>query len=258
MSEHITLAIADGIAHLRLERADRCNALDGPMIKALHAACRTIETGPATVVLLSGSGGTFCAGGDIDAWSTLTPEAFGRDWITNGHRAFDALARLRHPVIAVLDGHVHGGGLELAACADYRIAETHIQIGQPESSLGIVPGWSGTQRTVRRFGPQVIRRMALLGEILSANQAHRLGLVDRVVATGQAMTTARSLAAELQTRGPRTLELVKLMINAAEGEETERAIDRLAGTLAASSADLACGLAAYHERRSRKRQGETR
>jgi len=255
--ERITLTTADGIAHLRLERPKKCNALDGPMIGALHAACQTIETGNATLVLLSGAGRTFCAGGDIDAWSALAPTAFGRHWITSGHRALDALARLRQPVIAVLEGHVYGGGLELAACADIRIAEDHVRIGQPETALGIVPGWSGTQRTVRRFGPQVIRRMTLLGEVFSATEAHRLGLVDRVVETGQAMATAQTLAGEIQARGPRALELAKLMINAAEGEETERVIDTLAGTIAAASEDLAEGLAAYRAQRQPRRRGKT-
>ena len=83
-------------------------------------------------------------------------------------------------VIAVLDGHVLGGGLELAAVGDLRIAERQIKIGQPETGLGIIPGWSGTQRAVRRFGPGVVRRMALFGEVLTAEQALACGIVDQM------------------------------------------------------------------------------
>ena len=167
----------------------------------------------------------------------------------DGHAAFDALARLRQPVIAVLDGHALGGGLELAACADLRIAEEQIRIGQPETGLGIIPGWSGTQRAVRRFGAQAVRRMAVMGEVFSAEEARALGIVDKVVAKGQAMAAAEDAAAVVLQRSPRATELAKMMVAAAEGEERERIIEALAGTVAAGSDDLAEGLAAFREKR---------
>ncbi|TKB29205.1 MAG: enoyl-CoA hydratase/isomerase family protein, partial [Mesorhizobium sp.] len=80
-------------------------------------------------------------------------------------RVFDRLARLRQPTIAILAGHALGGGLELAAACDLRVAETQVKLGFPETSIGVVPGWSGTQRAVRRFGAQAVRRMALGGEV---------------------------------------------------------------------------------------------
>jgi enoyl-CoA hydratase/carnithine racemase len=170
--------------------------------------------------------------------------------VRDGHAAFDALARLRQPVIAVLDGHALGGGLELAACADLRITEAHVRIGQPETGLGIIPGWSGTQRAVRRFGAQVVRRMAVMGEVFSAAEALALGIVDRVVPTGEGMAAAEAAAARVLMRGPRATELVKMMIAAAEGEERERVIEALAGALAAGSDDLREGLAAFREKRA--------
>ena len=188
-------------------------------------------------------------GGDIAAWSGESPESFGRHWIRDGHAALDALARLSLPVIALLDGHALGGGLELAACADYRVAETHVKIGQPETGLGIIPGWSGTQRVVRRFGAQVVRRMAIFGEIFTAKEALKLGLVDSMVPSGDGMRAAETLAHAVLGRGPRATELAKMMINAAEGEERERVLESLAGALAAGSTDLAEGLAAFREKR---------
>ena len=153
------------------------------------------------------------------------------------------------PLIAVLNGHALGGGLELAACADLRIAEAHVKIGQPEPGLGIIPGWSGTQRASRRFGTQLVRRMALFGEVFSADEALALGLVDRIVATGEGAAAAQVAAARVLQRSPRATELTKMLVNAAEGEERERVVEALAGAAAASSEDLAEGLAAYRQKR---------
>ncbi len=249
MTSRILLSISGNIAFLRLVRPEKLNALDAEMVEELHQRCREIERSDARVVILSGEGKAFCAGGDIEAWSGTTPDAFGRHWVRDGHAAFDALARLRQPVIAVLDGHALGGGLELAACADLRIAEAHIKIGQPESGLGIIPGWSGTQRAVRRFGAQAVRRMAVMGEVFTAAEAHARGIVDQVVETGQGMATAEDAAAQVLSRSPRATELAKMMVNAAEGEERERIIEALAGTIAAGTDDLAEGLAAFREKR---------
>ena len=248
-AERILLEVTGGIASLVLNRPEKLNALDAGMVDSLAARCREIERSDARVVILSGAGKAFCAGGDIAAWSGETPDAFGRHWVRDGHQAFDALARLAQPVIAVLDGHALGGGLELAACADLRIAERHVRIGQPETGIGIIPGWSGTQRAVRRFGAQTVRRMALFGEVYSAEAALALGIVDEVVETGAAMAAARAAAARVMARAPRATELTKLLIHAAEGEERARVLEALAGTIAAGSPDLAEGLAAFREKR---------
>ncbi len=241
---------SDGkIAELTLNRPDKLNALDMEMVRVLGERLAEIERSEARVVILSGAGKAFCAGGDIEAWASMSPDDFGRFWLREGHVVFDALARLRQPVIAVLDGHALGGGLELAACADMRIAETQIKIGQPETGLGVIPGWSGTQRAVRRFGAQTVRRMVVLGEVFSADQAQTLGIVDQVVATGEAIEAAKTVAERVLTRGPRATELAKMMVNAAEGEERDRVIEAMAGSLAAGSDELAEGLAAFREKR---------
>lgn len=246
----LDLDIAAGVARLTIRRSDKQNALDGAMVDTLLPLCRQIERSDAFVVILSGEGNqSFCAGGDIGAWSGQSAVDFGRHWVRDGHVAFDALARLVQPVIAVLNGHCLGGGLELAACADLRIAEAHVKIGQPETGLGIIPGWSGTQRAVRRFGAQAVRRMALLGEVFTAEQALQLGLVDQVVATGDGYAAAEQVAERLRARSPRAIELTKMMVNAAEGEERERVIEALAGSIAAASPELVEGLAAFHEKR---------
>ena len=245
----VTLRIETGVAWLGLNRPEKRNALNLEMIEQLRLRCGEIEAGPARVTVLSGTGGAFCAGGDIGAWGSLSPDEFSRDWIRAGHVAFDAVARLRTPVIAVLDGDTLGGGLELAACADCRVAEEQIRIGQPETGIGVVPGWSGTQRLVRRFGAQPVRRMALLGEVFTASEALALGIVDSLVPTGGGLAAAEELARKLASRPQRATEITKMMINAAEGEEHERVIDSLAGAVVAGTKDLAEGIAAFREKR---------
>ena len=137
----------------------------------------------------------------------------------------------------------------MPACADYRIAESHVKLGQPETGLGIVPGWSGTQRLTRRFGVQAVRRMTLFGEVFTAEEALDLGIVDRVVARGTGHEAAVPLAETLGARGRRATELSKMMINAAEGEERERVIDVLAGAAAAAAPELQEGVSAFREKR---------
>jgi len=246
----VELSIDGHIARITLRRPEKLNAIDEDMIDALLQACRVIERSGARVAILSGEGGkSFCAGGDIEAWSSLDAETFSRRWLRDGHGTFDALARLTVPLIAVLNGHAFGGGLELAACADLRIAEAHVKIGQPEPGLGIIPGWSGTQRASRRFGTQLVRRMALFGEIYAAQEALALGLVDQVVATGEGAAAAEATAARVLKRAPRATELTKMLINAAEGEERERVVETLAGSVAAASEELTEGLSAYKQKR---------
>ena len=173
-------------ARLTLKRADKLNALDRAMVDGLADAAHAIEASrEARVAILSGEGKAFCAGGDVSAWGGLPPLDMWRDWTRAGHRAFEALARLRVPLIAALTGHAFGGGLELAAVADIRVAESGIRLGLPELGLGMAPGWSGTQRLVRRFGASVVRRMALAGAMFTAEEGLALGLVDEVTAKGE-------------------------------------------------------------------------
>ncbi len=243
----IRLEIDGDLALITIARPEKLNALDYDMVMALERAAHMIDVMKRVrAAIVTGEGEkSFCAGGDIDAWSAWSPDDFAMAWVRHGHRAFDALARIRQPLIAALNGHTLGGGLELAATADFRIAADHVKLGSPETSLGIIPGWSGTQRTVRRFGSQVVRRMALLGEIFTANEGLALGLVDAVVQRDQALPAAREMAARLMSRGPLATQATKMLINAAEGEEAERPFEALAGHVASASNDLQRGVAAF-------------
>ncbi|OQM77100.1 enoyl-CoA hydratase/isomerase family protein [Manganibacter manganicus] len=250
MSEPLVTFEADGaIGTITLRRAGKFNALDIPMLRALENALREAEDADdVRVILLCGEGKGFCAGGDIEAWSGMSAADFQVKWVRYGHRVFDRLARLRQPTIAVLSGHALGGGLELAAACDLRIAETQVKLGFPETSLGVVPGWSGTQRAVRRFGAQAVRRMAIGGEVFTAAQALSLGIVDRVVDTGTARNEAKEWAGKIARRGPLATEATKLMIAIAEGEETASSTETLASGFIALTGDLKTGVDAFRRK----------
>ena len=250
MSPFVSLTFDGEIARVKLQRPDKLNALDMPMIHALAQAALDIDAHEnARVAILWGEGKAFCAGGDIAAWGALPALEMWRSWTRAGHRAFEALARLRTPLIVALTGHAFGGGLELAATADIRIAEPGIKLGLPETGLGMAPGWSGTQRLVRRFGPSVVRRMALTGQMFTAEEGLPLGLVDEVTPKGEGLVRALSLAADVARRGPVAVQIVKSMINAAEGEDRDAPIEGLAGALTAMTQDLTEGVAAFREKR---------
>jgi enoyl-CoA hydratase/carnithine racemase len=249
MSAHVELTIDGAVARLTLRRPEKLNALDRAMIDALADAARAIDAArDVRVCVLSGEGKAFSAGGDIAAWAGLPALDMWRDWTRAGHRAFEALARLRVPLVAALCGHAFGGGLELAACADLRVAQPGIKLGLPETGLGMAPGWSGTQRLVRRFGAQVVRRMTLTGRLFTGEEGLALGLVDEIAP--DALKRAHEIAADIAARGPVAAQIVKAMINAAEGEDRDAPIEGLAGALTATTEDLAEGVAAFKAKRA--------
>lgn len=249
-SEFIKLSVDGAIATITMARPDKLNALTFEMILALEHAAHLIDANnDARVAIITGAGDrAFCAGGDVNEWSKVTPEDFGLQWVRVGHRAFDALTRLRQPLIAALNGHTLGGGLELAACADFRVGEEHIKIGLPETGIGIIPGWSGTQRCVKRFGSQIVRRMSVLGEMLTANQALASGVIDHVAPKGSSVAAAEEMALAIIARSGFATTAAKMMINAADGEDEGRALEALAGIGAAQSTELQQGLTKFRNK----------
>jgi enoyl-CoA hydratase/carnithine racemase len=189
----------------------------------------------------------FCTGADINAWGDLPPADFARRWVRDGHRIFDKLARLAKPTIAVLNGHAFGGGLELASACDIRVMAEKATLALPETGVGIVPGWSGTQRLSRLLPEPVLKEMALFGRRLTADRALSLGFVAEV--SVEPLASARAIADRLLATSPRATEVAKYMIHAAVGEDAPSMIEALASGMIAASADKKEGVAAFRAKR---------
>lgn len=253
----IRISVEGFVATITVARPEKANAFDIDMLKELSAACDGVEANAGVrVAILTGEGKAFSAGGDIRAWAGMEANEFGHAWVRFGHRVFERLATLRMPLIAAVNGHALGGGLELAAAADIRIAERHVKIGLPEAGLGMVPGWSGTQRLVKRFGAQAVRRMLLGGEVLAADEAQTLGIVDQIVETGTVLEAAKTYAARIMARGPAATEISKLMIAVANGEDNGAAVEALGSILVAKTGDLKEGVAAFTGKRPAEFKGD--
>ena len=249
--ERITLAIDGPMATLSLARPEKLNAIDPPMLDALERFVRQLDADPQVrVVLLTAAGErAFCVGADIGAWAALEPLEMWRRWIRDGHRVYEAVARLRQPVVAAVQGFALGGGMELALAADLRIAAETAQFALPEVTIGTVPGWAGTQRLPALIGPARAKWMAFTGARIDAHTAERWGLVQEVVPAAQLLVRARDLALQIAANAPLSVQMAKQLIDGGLGAGTGLALEALAGALAATTADGREGIASFRERR---------
>lgn len=249
MSGTVHLSVDVGIATLHLDNPARLNAFTPDMLRVLAAHCDSIEQNASVrAVLLTAEGErAFCAGADIKAWGALPPFEFARDWVRGGHRIFDRLARLSVPTIAVIHAHAFGGGLELAAACDLRVMAPTATLALPETQVGIVPGWSGTQRLARLIHEPVLKEMSLFGRRLTADRAHSCGFVAEI--SDNPLAAAREIVTKFLATSPRATEVAKYMIHAAMGEDRDAMIETLGGGMIAASADKAEGVAAFAEKR---------
>ena len=238
-----------GIAELRLDNPSKLNAFTTGMLAELDAHCADIERDPNVrcVVLTAAESRAFCAGADIHAWSELDPWEFARHWVREGHRIFDRLARLSKPTIAAIGGHAFGGGLEYAATADMRVMAPNATLALPEAGVGIVPGWSGTQRLLRLLGEPLVKEMALLGRRLSAERAHAAGFVAEL--SDDPVATAFEIAETLSGKSSRAIEVAKYMIHAAASEDRDAMIEALGAGMISPSEDRNEGVTAFREKR---------
>lgn len=252
MTEALTqIERAGDVCIVTLNREAKLNTLTPAMLNALEAHARAIDADrDIRVVILTGAGSrAFCVGADITQWAALEPLDMWRQWVKRGHQVFDQWARLRQPVIAAINGHAFGGGLELAISADIRIATTSAQYALPEASIATCPGWSGSQRMVRLIGGSQTKYLAISGQRMSATQALQSGLVHELVEADALMARAKALAADMATKAPISLQLTKQLVNAATGEDKDAVLEAMAGALAASTQDAKEGVASFKEKR---------
>lgn len=239
------------LAFVTLHRPEKLNALTVAMLGRLDAIAAELEAASdLRAVVLTGAGEkAFCVGADIDEWSALAPMDMWRRWVPRGHRVFGRWAALRVPVIAAINGHALGGGLELAATADIRIADPAATFALPEAAIATCPGWSGTQRLVSLLGPSRVKWLALTGRRVDAKRALEMGLVDEIASAGEAVDAAVMLAERLAQLAPVSVQLTKQLINAANGEGTAATLEAMAGALAATTADACEGVMSFRQKR---------
>lgn len=201
MSEFVSVSIDGDVATIRLERPPM-NALNAQVQSEIKAAAEEVTANAAIgATVMYGGEKVFAAGADIAEMSTMTYADMARA-SQELRSAFAAVARIPHPTIAAITGYALGGGLELAMCCDFRVAGDNVKVGQPEIALGIIPGAGGTQRLPRLVGPARAKEMVFSGRFVDANEAHAIGLIDRVVAPDDVYSASLEWAMAL-ARGPR-------------------------------------------------------
>ncbi len=259
MGEFIRTEDRDGVRVLTVTRPEKLNALNAAVLDDLGAAVGAAEAAAdLRCVIVTGAGEkAFIAGADIGELSRLTPLE-GREHARRGQGILDRLSGLPMPTIAAINGYAYGGGLELAMACSLRVASENARMGLPETSLGILPGYGGTQRLARIVGPARAMELVLTAEKgLTASEAERIGLVNRVFPAGQALEGALGIAKKIAANGPvacrYAMEAIRrgLEMGLAEGQLFEAT---LFGLCAATS-DTKEGMTAFLEKRPAKFRG---
>jgi len=242
-----------GIRILTVTRPEKLNALNAAVLDDVAAAVAQAEgDGALRCLVITGAGEkAFIAGADIGELAKLTPLE-GREHARRGQALFDRISALPVPTIAAINGFAYGGGLELAMACTLRVAAENVRMGLPETSLGILPGYGGTQRLARIVGPARALELVLTAEKgLTAPEAERIGLVNKIFPAGQALEGALGIAKKIVANGPvacrYAMEAVRrgMEMPLAEGQLLEAT---LFGLCAATS-DTKEGMAAFLEKR---------
>jgi enoyl-CoA hydratase len=255
----VLLSEQEGIATVTISRPEKLNALNDEVISHLTSAFERCRDNAAVgAVILTGAGEkAFVAGADISVLSSLDPRS-ARETALRGQRLTTLMETLGKPVIAAINGYAFGGGLELAMACTIRLAAEGAKVGQPEVKLGLLAGYGGTQRLPRLVGRGRALEMLLTGDPIDAAEAHRIGLVNKVVKKESLLDEARALAKKILSAGPigvrYTLEAVHrgLDVPLAEGLRIEADLfGQIAGTT-----DMKEGTAAFLEKRPAKFTGK--
>lgn len=205
----------EGWVLLTINRPKVLNALSREVLKELDAAIDWVEQrDEVRVLIITGAGEkAFVAGADIAELNQIASSAEAEQMAELGQQVFTRLENLGKPVIMAVNGFALGGGMELAMCGDILLASTNARFGQPEINLGIIPGYGGTQRLSRLVGRQTAKYLSMTGEMLSADEAVRLGLVQKVVPQEALLKEAKALAETLVKKAPIALKYVKKAIH---------------------------------------------
>jgi len=247
--QYILVEREDPIAVVTLNRPQQLNALNWQLIGELADALETLDHDDAVrCIILTGAGDkAFAAGADIKEMAGQTPASM----MAGGFDRWERLRRIQTPLIAAVGGYALGGGCELAMHCDIIIASENAVFGQPEINLGIMPGAGGTQRLARTLGKFVTMEMVLTGRNYSAEELHRLGLINHVVPAGQQVEEAKKIAQVIAGKSPVAVRLAKEAVQTAFEMPQEQGLlheKRLLATLF-STEDQKEGMAAFIEKR---------
>jgi enoyl-CoA hydratase len=212
--ENVLIERDEATAIVTINRPKVLNALNTPTLDELRRTFLELkQDGEVRVVIVTGAGEkAFVAGADINELAVQTPTG-GREHALAGQHVFDLIENMGKPVIAAINGYALGGGCELAMACTLRLAADTAKLGQPEIALGLIPGYAGTQRLSRLVGKGKAMEMILTGTPITAEEAQRIGLVNRVVPAAELMAQARALAAQLAKSAPIAMRYIINAVN---------------------------------------------
>jgi enoyl-CoA hydratase len=257
--ENLLLDRDGGVATITINRPKVLNALNSQTLDELRRAILELkrDDGVRAVVLTGAGEKSFIAGADINELATQTPVS-GREHAMSGQHVLDLIEHMGKPVIAAVNGFALGGGCELAMACTVRIAADTAKLGQPEINLGLIPGYAGTQRLARIVGTGRALELLLTGDLITAQEAHRLGLVNRVVAAADLMSEAKKLAASLAAKAPVAVKYILEAVH--KGVEMPFAqaqvFEATLFGLVASTEDMREGTKAFLEKRKAEFKGK--
>ncbi len=250
MFEHIQYELADGIATVTLNRPEKYNAIDHAMREDFYSLAELLRADGSRVIIITGTGRAFSSGGDVSH--------FERDWPTLEFRAgshllsrfYDDLENLEKPIIAAINGVATGAGLQLALACDLRFASAEARVGYREHFLSLIPGHGGTARLVKLIGLSRAKQLYFTGELVSAEEAYQMGLLNRVLPPDDLLPSTLEFAHNLAKRAPQSLGLAKRLLNASANVDTQSAIllESLTQSLLIKTDDHKEGLRAFREK----------
>jgi enoyl-CoA hydratase/carnithine racemase len=257
--DNLLLERDGAIAVVTINRPKVLNALNTQTMDELRRAVLELQGDEAVrVLIVTGAGEkAFVAGADINELAVQTPTS-GREHALRGQHVLDLLENMGKPVIAAINGFALGGGCELAMACTVRLAADTAKLGQPEIALGLIPGYAGTQRLTRLVGKGRAMELILAGTPISADEAYRIGLVNRVVPAAELMTEARALAGQLAKSAPIAMRYIINAVN--KGIEMPFAeacqYEATLFGLVASTEDMREGTAAFLAKRKAEFKGK--
>lgn len=250
--ENLLLEVSEGIAIVTLNRPKALNALNAATVYELDRIFDELaKDDNVKAIIVTGSGDkSFVAGADITEMRNYTAVE-GRRWGQLAQGVFSKIENTPKPVIAAVNGYALGGGCELAMACDIRIASEKAKFGQPESSLGIPPGFGGTQRLPRLVGKGRAKELLFTADMIDAAEAYRIGLANKVVAPGELINAAKTLAQKIMSRAPIAVQVCKTAVNEGLDVDLDSGIAYEAEVfgLCFATEDQKEGMAAFVEKR---------